>query len=843
MGIQKACLLSGEVFCDFRSTGGGEKMKLKLTKKHFNSIRTKTMMMLTGVFLTIVAIIYLTLSSIMLNKINLLEQQYMWEHMERVENAVDYSLQGLAADAFDWAVWDDTYSYVRDHNKAYEESNLTPATFANLKIDIMAYVDEDGQWIFAGALDPETKQIRPVAEAFKTYVKNSPILKNTDPGYRFHNLIMLPDKPMLLAACPILASDGTGPVRGHVLVAAAFDQTRVGQLSKQLDVELEAVKLDQAEGALEARLAKERNPFVKILNDNEMEGMAILRDAYGQPAIGLKIKKNRDVHQVARSGLLTTLMVLTGAFFLLLLVQLAFLDRKILRRLQSLSEGIRMIGQKRNFSARLSVNNSKDEITVVASSVNELLGEIENSQIQVRGSETALKKAVAKLQVEIVAREKNQEKIKYIANHDSLTGLPNRRLLTSLLRRSINKAALTDRLVAVLFLDIDGFKMINDTLGHAKGDELLQAVAHRLKKTLRREDVIARLGGDEFSIVLENLKHSGQVEAIAEKAINCFYEPFLINQRDCFLTASMGVSLYPADGKTPEALIKNADIAMYKAKERGKNQCVFSTAIMRSAITETMELSNRLYRALERGELEVYYQPQVSCISRKITGMEALVRWQHPELGLVSPAKFIPIAEQTGLIFPIGEWVLQTACRQNKLWQEQGWPPMRIGVNLSLRQFQKDNLVEKVQRVLLETGLAPEYLELEITESIAMKEKRHIIKILSGLRAMGIHIAIDDFGTEYSSLNYLKHLPVDRLKIDMSFVQGIEEDPKDAAITRTIISLAKNIGLEVIAEGVENEPQFVFLQQHGCNEVQGYYFSPPLPLAAVTELLVGKYSD
>ena len=426
---------------------------------------------------------------------------------------------------------------------------------------------------------------------------------------------------MLLAACPILASDGSGPVRGHMLVGAAFDQGRIGQLSKQLDVELEAVNLELAEGAMEVRLGKERNPFVKILNDNEMEGMSILRDAYGRPAIGLKIKKTRDIHQVARSGLKTTLLVLTGASFLMILAQLAFLDRKILRRLQSLSEGIRLIGQKRNFSSRLSVNKNKDEIAVVAGSVNELLDEIENSQVQVRGSEAALKKAVAKLQVEIVAREKNQEKIKYIANHDSLTGLPNRRLLTSLLRRSIKKSAVAERLVAVLFLDIDGFKMINDTLGHAKGDELLQAVAYRLKKTLRREDLIARLGGDEFSIVLENIKHSGQVEAIAEKVINCFYEPFLINQRDCFLTASMGVSLYPADGTTPESLIKNADIAMYKAKERGKNQCVFSTSIMRSAITETMELSNRLYRALERGELEVYYQPQVSCVTREITGM------------------------------------------------------------------------------------------------------------------------------------------------------------------------------------------------------------------------------
>ena len=392
--------------------------------------------------------------------------------------------------------------------------------------------------------------------------------------------------------------------------------------------------------------------------------------------------------------------------------------------------------------------------------------------------------------------------------------------------------------MAVLFLDIDGFKMINDIKGHGMGDQILQEVAERLLKTLRKSDVIARHGGDEFIVIIEELDNCSGVELIANKIINCFQEPFHLENQDYFLTTSVGVAVYPADGQTPDMLIKNADIAMYKAKENGKNQYLFCTPVMKDVANETMELSTNLYRAIEKNELELYYQPQLSCHNNQIMGVEALIRWRHPVMGLISPAKFIPIAEKTGLILPIGEWVLRTACQQNKKWQEQGLPKIRMGVNLSLRQFHNNDLLNLVESVLKETKLAPQYLELEITETIAMKEKSYIINTLNAFRQIGVSIAIDDFGTEYSSLSYLKHLPVDRLKVAMQFIRGIGIDHKDEALAKGIIVLAKSIGMNVIAEGVETKEQLEFLKNHNCDEIQGYYFFKPLIEAEMTKLLI-----
>lgn len=308
------------------------------------------------------------------------------------------------------------------------------------------------------------------------------------------------------------------------------------------------------------------------------------------------------------------------------------------------------------------------------------------------------------------------------------------------------------------------------------------------------------------------------------------------------MTTSIGIAIYPMDGRTADQLIKNADIAMYKAKENGKNQYVLCTPHMRNIVSEMMRLSNKLYRAMERQQLEVYYQPQVDCQTGGITGMEALLRWNHPELGMVSPAKFIPLAEQTGLVIPIGEWILRTACTQAKQWQEEGLDRVKLGVNLSLKQFQNHDIVAQVRGILAETRLEAEYLELEVTEGIAMEGKEYILKMLNTFKAMGIQIAIDDFGTDYSSLRYIKDLPASRLKIAMNFIQGIGVEPdgllnKDEALTKAIIVLAKSLGIKVIAEGVETEKQLHFLQQWGCDEIQGYYFFAPLSAKAMGDLL------
>ena len=431
----------------------------------------------------------------------------------------------------------------------------------------------------------------------------------------------------------------------------------------------------------------------------------------------------------------------------------------------------------------------------------------------------------------------SEKEIKHLAYHDYLTGLPNWMSLSEKLNHSILLSRNMGKMLAVMFLDLDDFKMINDTMGHDIGDQLLIEVSKRLVNTLPKGDIVARIGGDEFIILVQDTEDVDYINIESKKILNCLNKPFNLNNQDFFITTSIGVAIYPNDGEDAEELIKNADIAMYKAKGKDKNQYVICTPIMKTKIAERVKINNSLYKALERNEFEIYYQPQLNCASSKIVGLEALIRWNHPELGMVSPVEFIPIAEQTNLIIQIGEWVLRTACRQNKMWQDAGLPLIRIGVNLSAKQFQNGNLARDVEGILRETGLECKYLELEITESAAMKGKGNIIETLSVFKKMGIQIAIDDFGTEYSSLNYLKQLPADRIKIPMTFIQGIGVNTKDEAITKAIIILAKNMGLSVIAEGVERKEQLDFLNQVMCDEIQGFYFFKPMPVHEVEELL------
>jgi len=442
---------------------------------------------------------------------------------------------------------------------------------------------------------------------------------------------------------------------------------------------------------------------------------------------------------------------------------------------------------------------------------------------------------------EINMRIAMEEKITKLAYYDHLTGLPNRRLFNDSLSQCIINVALNKKNLGVLFLDLDAFKRVNDTMGHAKGDELLKLVSNRLKKVLRKVDIVSRVSGDEFLILIEDLEYAEYLREVSERILDMFKEPFTLDNHNLYITTSIGGALYPVDGEDVETLIKNADIAMYIAKDRGKNKFQLCTSIIKEKLFEEMRLTNSLYGALERNELELYYQPQVSLISGEINGLEALIRWNNTELGIVSPVDFIYIAEKTGLILPIGEWVIKSACIQNKAWQEAGILNVPVAVNLSVNQFENTKIVEGIEKILEETNLKPTDLELEITESIIMKETGYIVQSLKQLKKLGVTLAIDDFGTEYSSLNYIKQLPVDRIKIDISFVRGININEKDEAIIKVIIALARNLGLKVIAEGVETKEQLDFLRNQGCDDVQGYYFYKPMPAYLIGELMKKKH--
>ncbi|HEY8605987.1 MAG TPA: EAL domain-containing protein [Noviherbaspirillum sp.] len=430
--------------------------------------------------------------------------------------------------------------------------------------------------------------------------------------------------------------------------------------------------------------------------------------------------------------------------------------------------------------------------------------------------------------VEITERKMYEARIRYQATHDALTGLPNRNLLYDRLQQAIESARRGGETAAVAFIDLDQFKFINDSLGHQVGDELLKVVTGRLKSCMRASDTIARQGGDEFVLVLRQQKGAESVTGTVRRIIATVAEPWLVNGIRLQVTCSVGISVFPGDGDDAETLLRHADSAMYKAKELGRNSFEYFSAEMNLHATERLETLNSLRQALANDEFVLHYQPKVHLASGAVVGAEALLRWHSPQRGLVSPAQFVPLAEESGLIVDIGEWVLRSACAQNVAWQREGRPTIPISVNLSPRQLTRGDIVEVVRGVLDCTGLAPHFLELEITESVVMRDVDQSLETLRRLKALGVRVSIDDFGTGYSSLNYLKRFPVDTLKIDRSFVSDIAVDQDDAAIVKAIISLAHILNLNVVAEGVENEDQHRFLFDNGCDDVQGFHFGRPL---------------
>ncbi|MBP7444720.1 MAG: EAL domain-containing protein, partial [Zoogloea sp.] len=456
---------------------------------------------------------------------------------------------------------------------------------------------------------------------------------------------------------------------------------------------------------------------------------------------------------------------------------------------------------------------------------------VRDSQRQVRGYLGII--------ADITQRQAAERRIRHLAHYDNLTSLPNRTLLNQHLVEAINIARERHRGVAVLFTDLDRFKYVNDTLGHQAGDQLLLSVAQRLRACVRDGDMVARTGGDEFVVVLDDLQEGSMPEDVAERILASLARPFDLCSQQVTVTPSIGIALYPTDGNDGEALIKNADAAMYLAKERGRNNFQFFDHGLSARYSERLELENRLRHALDEQQLELFYQPQVDTLSGELIGMEALIRWRQPDGSMIPPDKFIPIAEECGLIVPIGAWVLQKACRQVQAWLREGICRVPVGVNLSARQFDDAGLLDTIKSALADASLAPAYLDLELTESLVMRNPEHTRSVLAECKKIGLQLSVDDFGTGYSSLANLKRFPIDRLKIDRSFIKDIVTEPDDAAIAQTIVAMAHTLRLEVIAEGVETEAQLALLRRWRCDAYQGYLCSRPISAKDMTALLRG----
>jgi diguanylate cyclase len=506
------------------------------------------------------------------------------------------------------------------------------------------------------------------------------------------------------------------------------------------------------------------------------------------------------------------------------------LQRVISDPIDDLGKTMRRVATESAFEVRVRPRGN-DELGALVEGFNEMLGQIQARETALQAAHNELEERVEQrtleLQAQVDARKRDEEMIRQLAYYDSLTGLPNRLLFYDRLAQAVAHSQRFQRHVALLFLDLDRFKVVNDSLGHFLGDRLLREVAERLRGQVRKGDTLARFGGDEFALLTEGIHGPEDTARVALKLREALREPFVLDSRELYVTASIGISLFPDDGTDAESLLRNSDIAMYRVKDGGRDGHQLFRAEMNARAEERLALESSLRRALSLGQLRVQYQPIVDVGTRRVTGWEALLRWQHPTRGLLLPADFMDLAELTGVIVEAGAWILEAACRQARVWQ-RGNAPLSVAVNLSPRQFLQADLVRQVDDVLAATGLAPGLRELEITESLAMQNADRTVECLKGLRGLGVRLSIDDFGTGYSSLGYLKHFPIDTLKIDHAFVADIDTDAGDATIAATVVAMARSLGLGVVAEGVEREGQFRVLREQGCDRAQGFLFSPPL---------------
>jgi len=540
-----------------------------------------------------------------------------------------------------------------------------------------------------------------------------------------------------------------------------------------------------------------------------------------------------EIKHRVRSYAMIILSVILGSIVLAYLLA-AFLQRGITRPILELANLTRNVSENKNYALRAEYQ-SGDELGVLAKGFNNMLQAIQERDEKLERYNAHLEKTVAKRTAEL---KKLNIKLSFQAYHDALTNLPNRAKFVQQATESVSYSRKHGQVFAMLFIDLDNFKYINDTLGHSAGDRIIQEVAKRLTATTREsEDLVARLGGDEFTVLLHNLKSPEHAGLVAEKITRALATPFRYNGQDLYITPSIGISLYPDHGKDVGTLMRNADTSLFQAKRQGRNSYRYYSPESDQAASNRLRMENQLRQALHSGEFEVWYQPRFQLSDGKLVGAEALVRWRSPDLALISPAEFIPLAEDTGLIVPIGEWVLQAACADCHAWQQPGRDPLPVSVNLSARQFAQEDLLDKIGQLLKQTRLEPGLLELELTETLIMPNAEETVRTLRKLKEMNTKISIDDFGTGYSSLSYLQQFPIDILKIDQSFLLEVRETHRESALVSAIISMAHNLNLQVVAEGVETQVQFEFLQKHHCDQVQGYLFGKPVPSQIYREVL------
>jgi len=730
--------------------------------------------------------------------------------MRRIQFSLDRTFKQLELSAASWGNWTDAWRFAQDHNPTFITEQVTAAGLKQLNIDTFIFSDLDGQFIASAAFDLQAGAALDLDFTARGALSPQfPWRAHLRNGRPAHGLLTTNRGILLLAAAPVLDGFGHGPTRGMVLM---------GRLVTPHEVE-EIGALAQARVRM-LPPSNPRNPDWRVETDDFIQVYHLFDDIYGRPTLTLRVDVPREITRRGYAAVFYSSACVMAAAIMAVVLLVILLNRTVLNPLARVTRHAVAIGEGADLATRLDFKG-RDEISVLAREFDRMVAH--------------------------VAR---------LAYVDSLTGLANREQAHNRLRSALVTAREHGHKLALMYIDLDNFKHINDTLGHGIGDEVLVTASDRLRKTLRTDESrcsdelgiarvgnLGRLGGDEFMVVLPELRNSADAAGVAERLIGALQEPMQLSQHTIVITPSIGIAIAPTDGTDMESLLRHADLAMYFAKRRSPGSYAFFDVSMNEGALQRYTIEGKLRGALERGELTLHYQPQIKLSTGEITGMEALLRWTHPELGVVPPSEFIPIAEATGLIVPIGEWVLRTACRQAREWAEQGLSVPRIAVNVSNQQFALPNFATQVGAILAETGLAPTLLELEFTESLIMPEETRAARLLEELHAIGVSIAIDDFGTGYSNFQRLHHLSIDRLKMDRSFVRGLGSDPDHRAIAAAILAMARALQVEVVAEGVESSAQFRFLREHQCAHCQGFLVSRALPAGEARLLLERARED
>lgn len=755
--------------------------------------------------LIMVGLLYVGSNHFLLRGYVTVERNKMLENVERLQHSLSSELSALGTITRDWSSWDDSYAFMASRDAAYLKSNLVASTFNELRLNLILLLDTQGGIVYSGAFDLEQKEFtHGLPPGLAAHIEPGGILLRTgDASDARQGFLSLADGLLMVSTAPILTSNDEGPARGTLIMARFMSGKAWEGIAKRVRLPLRITPLD-------AKAAVDLSPRVRVLDEDRITGTSVLTDLAGRPILGLTLEDSRAILREGRKSIryfALALFLISGLYMLLIL---GLLERLVIAPLLRLSSDTRRITSSGEHSERVAAQGPP-ELRSLERDINEMLGALERSQQHVL---------------------EEGRRLDHLAHHDALTGLPNRLLLEARLNHALQQARRGGRQIAVLFLDLDRFKQINDNLGHPVGDKLLQGVAERLTALLRSEDTVARLGGDEFTLVLEHLSHVGVAAAVARKVLKALAEPFDIEGHELSISASIGIALFPDNADTADLLLQRADLAMYKAKESGRNGFAFYSSDLTFSASNYYALELDLRRALGREEFRIRLQPLVDRQGGRV-GAEALLRWDHPLRGLLEPVDFIGLAEETGVIIPIGQWLLDGLCRRAATWADRS---LRVAVNISSSQLLDENLSNRVKRALELSGLPPQRLELEVPEAMVAERVEDCAGVLHRLRALGIGIALDKFGVGHLSPADLARLPLTRIKTDISLMAELPQGADQASVMRAVIAMGHGLGLKVTAKGVETPAQRELVCALGCDEMQGFLFGWPVEPSAFAAL-------